>query len=959
MLVTGESGIGKSRLLAEALAGVGQVATGAAVPVTGPAIAYGLWLRVLRELTAADPLELLGSDSDTSGGLRFATTRAARLDRCFVAIETAARRRPLAIVLEDLQWADEASLELLAFVVRRLDPVQLGPAVLIVATSRFEDGAAAVGPLLTELQRQHNVHRVHLEPLPRAELGKLVATVLVDRAADQVVADGSGRRDDADPAAAVDRILADCGGNTFLATELAMTSTRDGVPRHLSDIMLARLSGLPTSATAGLHALAVLGRPATHHELERIVSAAGRGPLPGDGLRHAVNRNLLAVTPGDAADEYAFRHGLMAGLIRNDLMPGDRTAWHRAIAEALSTGDLRAATSAAEVAEHAYRSGDPARALRTAVVAGREAIAVVAPGEAHRHLSRAVDLWPRVEHPERVAALARWELFALTAGAARWCGDLPGAIALVEEALRDGPPDDGAASLLERLGRFRYESGDSAAAGTCYRRARELLGHGPPSTLSVQIAAAAASLELLAGHHRRAVTAAHRAAADAERVGAPAQQAYALTMAGVSESELGLAERSIADLRRAAALAVESGDIESLLRAESGLCVALDRLGRLRDALAAARRALAITTRFQLGGNLGQIALANTVDLLRMLGSWSEAVDLVESAPEDSTAGQHRSFLLVMRALVNVPRGRFDAVDDDLAAAAALVDRSPQPAIAVPMWNCAAELLVWRAAPADAWEVTVLALDALAGMEEPQLVAWTCALGMRAIADDERRHRRDRAGHVDRAGRARRLLEAAPVDGEVGLGPQGSAWVATLHAESGRYRGDIAPEAWSGAADRWRALERPYDEAYALYRLAEAYAGARDRRRAGEALSRSLSLAESLGADPLVRDLRALAQRTRLAGASAADSALDRSREASGGGLTARETEVLGMLAEGMSNRQIARRLFISEKTVSVHVSNLLAKLQASTRTEAAWLAQQRGLLGHAADRSRDAPVRH
>lgn len=935
-MVTGEAGIGKSRLVAEVVADAVSVLTGCAVPVTGPAVAYGPWLRILREI--GDPLAAPGSASsipDTSP--RLETTRAARLDHCCQLLSIAAYECPMTIVLEDLHWADEASLELLAFVVRRWQHER----VLILATFRTDDPAAeAAWPPMAELQRCESVYRLHLDPLPLNDLSTIVRQSMALTAAD--------------PAAGVDRIITDSGGNTFLAVELAKATSADRLPRHLADIMASRLYGLPSRTTSALQALAVLGRPATHRELELIVLAAGEPVLSGDSLLLAVRGDILLVNSFGTSQEYAYRHGLMIGLVLGDLMPGDRLRWHRAVAEALGSFELAHLTSFGEVGEHWFLADMPEQALRSAVVAGIGATAVVAPDQARRHTSRALLLWDRVADPVSISGIDLWELRRLAAAACRWCGDLPAAVTLVELALAAGADDAAIASLLERLGRYRYESGDAAAAMACYIRAAELLGAGSLSELHATVTAAIASLHSLSGHHRIAVPAAHRAAAEAETVGAPAQQSYALTTAGMSESELGLAKDAVADLMKARSLAESCGDIEGRLRAEAGLCVALDRLGELEPALVAAKRGLEITTSYQLGANLGLITLANVVDLMRLLGRWAEADQLLTSRTDGSAATQHRSFLLVMRAQLRLPCGRFDEVAADLDEADSLLDLLPQPAIAVPFLNTRAELALWSGIPSQAWDFIERALDVLAALDEPQLVAWTCALGMRAIADDERHHRRDHAGLVLRQQRAAQLLDAArQVAAEPGLGPQGKCWLTVLGAEHDRYRAVAAPPSWQDAADQWHGLHRPYDRAYALYRLAESFAGSGERRRAAAALDAGMTIAGQLAARPLLAEMQALAKRSRIGGAPApaAASALK------GSDLTAREIEVLKMVSEGRSNRQIARELFISEKTVSVHVSHVLTKLHAGTRTEAAWVANQRGLLD-SAERAGRAPDR-
>ena len=146
--------------------------------------------------------------------------------------------------------------------------------------------------------------------------------------------------------------------------------------------------------------------------------------------------------------------------------------------------------------------------------------------------------------------------------------------------------------------------------------------------------------------------------------------------------------------------------------------------------------------------------------------------------------------------------------------------------------------------------------------------------------------------------------------------------------------------AWSAAVDACRTMNESHPLAYSLLRHAEALAAEGERDRASRSAREALQLADAMGARPLGDEIEALVRRARLSVAE--DSAPD---ELTRLGLTAREREVLELVVEGHSNGQIAERLFISRKTASVHVSNILAKLGATTRVEAAAIAHRRGLV--------------
>ncbi len=179
--------------------------------------------------------------------------------------------------------------------------------------------------------------------------------------------------------------------------------------------------------------------------------------------------------------------------------------------------------------------------------------------------------------------------------------------------------------------------------------------------------------------------------------------------------------------------------------------------------------------------------------------------------------------------------------------------------------------------------------------------------------------------------------------------PLSEVWLRLCEAEATRLHRTPDPEGWSGAADAWDRLHRPYPAAYARWREAEARLAARgDRSRAAEALRIALDTATRLGAEPLRHEITSLAARARL------DLESERARDepdavavdtAAELGLTAREREVLGLVALGRTNRQIAGELFISENTAGVHVSNILGKLGVAGRGEAAAMAYRLGLV--------------
>jgi DNA-binding CsgD family transcriptional regulator len=228
------------------------------------------------------------------------------------------------------------------------------------------------------------------------------------------------------------------------------------------------------------------------------------------------------------------------------------------------------------------------------------------------------------------------------------------------------------------------------------------------------------------------------------------------------------------------------------------------------------------------------------------------------------------------------------------------------------------------------------------------------ALAARAAADLAERARaaRDEGAAAEAVARVEHTVERvaelrSPERWHAGPPPAESfGYGLMIDAELARARGSSAPVAWAGAAARMETLGYRFDVAYCLWRQAEALiAGGGDRAAAGELLGAAGEIAADLGAAALQAEIDGLAQRARIAVGGGPPPAPD----ASGIdrlGLTEREHAVLALVAEGRTNREIGETLFIAEKTASVHVSRILAKLGVRSRVEAATAAHRLGLTG-------------
>lgn len=331
---------------------------------------------------------------------------------------------------------------------------------------------------------------------------------------------------------------------------------------------------------------------------------------------------------------------------------------------------------------------------------------------------------------------------------------------------------------------------------------------------------------------------------------------------------------------------------------------------------------------------------------------------MLEQAQQLPASGLTEIFLQLRLAALEVGRGEFDAAEHRLHHATRLSDKTPDTQWVAPLTEHRAELAIWRGRPDLARRIVRGGLDTLLSVRGSQLARQgpIYTLGIRAEADLAAEARVTRSEEGVRECRLIASGYLAPLQAvasdvahdQPAFAPLAGASLSLGSAEFSRLEGRSEPTTWAQAADAWQGLEMRYAEAYARFRQAEAVLQRnQSRHKAHAALHRAYQLAVGLGASPLLKEVRELARRSRLE--------LDESSEVPEAkavvpvhsyGLTPREREVLEGLASGQTNRQIAEQLFISEKTASVHVSNILRKLSAASRTEAAAIAYRLNLVG-------------
>jgi DNA-binding CsgD family transcriptional regulator len=439
------------------------------------------------------------------------------------------------------------------------------------------------------------------------------------------------------------------------------------------------------------------------------------------------------------------------------------------------------------------------------------------------------------------------------------------------------------------------------------------------------VLAGLAHILMLRWRHADSIPPAEQALAIAAEVGERRAELRALGVLGTDLVYLGQTDRGLEALWRALRLAQARDVAEDVQRAYALVSDALTMLGRAREGADAALEGLDEAMRLGIDRSLGAVLAANASEALFALGDWDRAAAVAERLLVRGVEVQRYTVLLAQAALA-LGRG-------DLATAAARLDAAAAPArsdlrCALMFAALHVELAIEEGRPDVAAERVDRALAEAVAPDQATQRAQLSALGLRAHAEQLalRRDALDGAGAL-LAG-ARRAAAAAAV-----VTPVATAWGALAEAEYSR-----EPEAWAAAAEAWERIEYPYRAAYCRRWQAEALVAAGASRLAAAVPARAAhATATRLQAAPLRRDIELLAERARLdlAAPEPTDEAPDTL------GLTAREREVLELLARGLTNREIADTLVISVKTVGIHVSNILRKLDVPSRVEAAAIAQR------------------
>jgi DNA-binding CsgD family transcriptional regulator/tetratricopeptide (TPR) repeat protein len=939
VLLAGDAGVGKTRLLGavrdEAAAHGWQVHTGYCLDFGDGAPPYLPFSEIIGGLAAAEP-ELVAEVSTSHPAL--ARLRPGRrmldgtregdttLDRgdLFAAVhallEAASRVAPLLVVIEDLHWADASTRDMLSYLFAR--PFEGD--VALVGSYRSDD-LHRRHPLRTQVaawSRVRGVERVQLAPLPVQSVRELVRDLQTAELGEPVVAG----------------IVARAEGNAFFVEELVQAADDPGrrLPDDLAELLLVRLDRLDEATRDVVRAASASGRQVSHALLAAVVQMSP-GQLE-EALRQAVDGHVVVSGPPG----YSFRHALLAEAVYDDLLPGERVRLHAAYVDALRSG--RASGTAAELARHARNAMDVATAVTASIQAGEEANAVGGPEEAAHHFQQALELMADPRHaPEVDVDVSRL------------------AVQAAEAVKASGRPDRAAALLRDQLEALPADAPAEARARMLSARAHALLIIEPdedPVEVSQQ---AVLLLDDKASGLRAQVLAVHaHVLAGCGRL----DEAHSVGL-----DALALAER----LDRTALVSDVVTTLSSLKRSgpkevvRAALVEAVEQAHRAGAVPAEVRGRFLLGRSYQDHAELGEAEVwfrsgsdlargAGTpyapyafecrwqlAALLSVTGRWDEALQVLDQGPGQGPPIP-RAMLQVLRAQIQIGRGG----EPDLSELRELWEHEGLIAI----YDAANRMhLAANAGSADGiLGVYDDVVEVMSRIWHPWFGARVrlAATALGGLADvishvpsDERASLVARGDqlHADGSTVVARLVAA-----DSHWGAEGQAWARLLEAQHLRLRwlaGVDMPEqralveAWEEAVAGFDELGDVFRTAWLRAVLAGILRSTGDVAASREVARLARGAAEWLGAGPLLAALHELgATRARRAAAPVTQD------------LTPREHEILELVADGRTNGEIGRQLFISPKTVSVHVSNILAKLGVASRTEAAAVARRRGLLG-------------
>jgi DNA-binding CsgD family transcriptional regulator len=927
LLLAGEAGVGKTSLAEEAVRESGlRLLYGEAGPEA--ALPYGPVSAVLRSYlrsTAGGSGELLADGAldphlalllPQLGPAPDAGDRVTLFEVLRAAFAMIARNVPTVLFFDDLQWADQATLEILPPLAGAL----AGEPLLILGAYRNDEipRGHPLRRMRTELRRLRRLHEVTVEPLDRAATAALAARVV-----------------GGDPGARLADVLYDrTQGIPFFVEELA-TALVDGdrvrrgpagidlvgedeapLPDTVRDAVLLRAGVLSEPARRALDIAAVAGLTVTLDAFRELAGST-------DGIEEAIEHGFM-IASGDG--QAAFRHALTREALYGDISAGRRRELHRRMAE-----HLAARTAAAGlVAEHWLGAREPDRARESLVAAAEESTRVHAYRDAAGMLRRALELWPAAEEETRLAVLGRLAECAAVSGelaeAARSWRDAAEGYRLRSDLRRAAEAERRLAVIYDMQGAWeralatRQDAADAfAACGLAGDAAAERL-------------AAAAQLQV-AGSFSVALELTATALAEAEQAGQTGMQARALGLEGLIRARQGHPEAGIARARAGLTLALDHNLVGPAVEIYQQLGLALEHGGDYEGARQTFASAISYCE--QQGEPAGMhVCVACMAGLRFFTGELDDAIRISRQVLSSGQAPPAaRATAATVAGAAYAMRGASRNARLLLAEGAALARQHRRfgPEI-VSAWGLA-QLYALEGAHEAATEQCHFVLSRWQQSEDLHYVISPLRWAATYFAT--------RGAGADVRACAQVLATISAQTGHTGARSALAHALGEVALQDGDAR--LAADQFDQALVLLHELEQPFERAFTQWRAGVALAAAGEYEPAVERLTAAYRRAQKLGARPLADEaaqgLAALGdESTRRLGKRAA-------QQLRHGGLSQREVEVLRLIAVGRTNREIAQELFLSPRTVDMHVRNLLAKLGCRSRAEAAHKASSLNVL--------------
>ncbi len=918
VLVSGEAGIGKSTLLFEAarLAGT-ELYLGRCVHVGGDAIPLAPMVDLVRQVQRGREVGQLHSLQRLS---ELAISGAGRVGDVFtLALQLVGElggAGPVLVGFDDLQWGDPATWDLFEHIARNL----VDERIVLVGAYRADEVARDpdMRRRAAELSRVAGVERVMLAGLDRNAVAVHAAAVLGIPP----------------PPSLVDELVRRGQGNPFFTEQLVAAHVAgDAIPALLSELLAADIASLEPAGRHVLAALATVGRETDPELLAAVVELDEAATEA--AVRAAIEARLVVVDP--ATDVYRFRHPLIGEVAYGTALPTERRRLHRAVASALQADPrlgLTATDGAGELAFHFDRGGDEPAAFE-ALFAAADSAELIAPATCLAHLERIFELWERhatpAHQPQLVSRL--WQ----AADLAHATGHNERAVALARRALELGAPPEGRAWAFERLGRFLWSSGLMEESAATYAHAADLVDTDPGHNAAgaALTYGGLAQAELMFCRFDRAEHWANRALAAADPHDAASRSA-GLRVLGVVETLSSEVDTGLEDCRAAVDDRLPP---HRWALANAMLAMILFDVGHTEEGLSVAQDGAALSQRAGFETSFGTFHCGVAARCLVRLGRWEEADNILAGVGSLESTPIGAIQLDAAGAPLAARRGRLEAA----AELAERLRRHPADPFSQAIIETA---LVDVHLAAKQWDRAVdIASRALNPKPDtaPRFVArFTAGLVTATVERTLDMLARQEAVDVDAIlidlGRRMEVARADPGSGS----PAAAANIAIAEAMITRLR-DSDPAAFAQAAVAAERIGDAWLTAAARLHEADAAARAGAAAQAVDAVRAAWNTATALGARTLVDDIEALARRARISLHAPAVPVLGES-DAVRLGLTSREAEVLTLVAGGKTNREIGAELYVSEKTASVHVSNILRKLGVSSRVDAAAIAQRVGV---------------